>query len=176
MYRPKLEYVDDINWIDYSFRDVMILVDSLKHPLVTILIGSYHRGENTVDGVSYEQSATLVEDIGKEGGKWPSSVSFLTKNLPQSRDLLYQALKGFFYDLSAKQDDGYQQILARFDAAHHKMAAERTVTFRHFFSAATPMRPTYRLLQRLFCPDCYPPIFEKHPGSPDRLVVHLHVP
>ena len=84
---------------------------------------------STIDAVSQGEAESLletlsVEDIVKEGGEKAIFTTLDEKYLPQPRDLLHQALKNFFYDLSVKQGEGYQQFLARFDAATRKMAEQ----------------------------------------------------
>lgn len=72
------------------------------------------------------EAETLLETIDidvltKEGGDKAIFAMLDEKYLPQPRDLLQSALKGFFYDLTVKGGESYAQFYARFDAALRKL-------------------------------------------------------
>ena len=62
-----------------------------------------------------------IEILTKEGGDKSIFAMLDEKYLPQPRDLLQSALKGFFYDLTVKGGESYAQFYARFDAALRKL-------------------------------------------------------
>ena len=68
-----------------------------------------------------------VDTLVKEGGDEEIFKVLDEKYLPQPRDLMQQALKGFFYELSIKPGETFQQFIARFDAALRKLK-EQNVT------------------------------------------------
>lgn len=66
-----------------------------------------------------------VSEIIKETGQKRIFTILDEKYLPQPRDLLQTALKGFFYDLSIKPGESFQQFLARYDAAVRRLREQK---------------------------------------------------
>ena len=66
-----------------------------------------------------------VSEIIKENGEKKIFTILDEKYLPQPRDLLQTALKGFFYDLSIKPGESFQQFLARYDAAIRRLREQK---------------------------------------------------
>ena len=66
-----------------------------------------------------------VSEIIKENGEKKIFTILDEKYLPQPRDLLQTALKGFFYDLSIKPGESFQQFLARYDAAVRRLREQK---------------------------------------------------
>lgn len=68
--------------------------------------------------------AIPVEDLTKAGGDKKIWALLDDKYGPQPRDLMQQALKGYFYDLQVKQSETYVQFLARYEAANRKLVEQ----------------------------------------------------
>lgn len=66
-----------------------------------------------------------VSEIIKENGEKRIFTILDEKYLPQPRDLLQTALKGFFYDLSIKPGESFQQFLARYVAAVRRLREQK---------------------------------------------------
>ena len=92
-------------------------------------ISAEKHGARLMEYVKGEAEALLeqieVEDIVKEGGDKKIWAILDDKYLPQPRDLLQQALKGFFYELSIKPGESYQQFFARYEAATRKLKEQK---------------------------------------------------
>ena len=66
-----------------------------------------------------------VDTLIKEGGDEEIFKVLDEKYLPQPRDLMQQALKGFFYELQIRPGETFQQFIARFDAAQRKLKEQK---------------------------------------------------
>ena len=66
-----------------------------------------------------------VTEIVKENGEKAIFSMLDEKYLPQPRDLLQTALKGYFYELSIKPGESFQTFLARYDAALRRLKEQK---------------------------------------------------
>lgn len=82
-------------------------------------------GPRLMEFIKGEAEALLesipVEELTKSGGDKKIWQAPDDKYGPQPRDLMQQALKGYFYELQVKQSESYTQFLARYDAASRKL-------------------------------------------------------
>ena len=82
-------------------------------------------GPRLMEFIKGEAEALLesipVEELTKSGGDKKIWQALDDKYGPQPRDLMQQALKGYFYELQVKQSESYTQFLARYDAASRKL-------------------------------------------------------
>ena len=94
-------------------------------------VSANKHGARLMEFIKGEAEALLetveVEDIIKEGGEKTILAILDEKYLPQPRDLLQEALRGFFYDLVIKPGETYQQFLTRFDTALRKLKTQEVV-------------------------------------------------
>ena len=92
-------------------------------------IGKEKHGARLMEHIRGEAENLLetvdVDEIIQENGDKKIFQILDDKYLPQPRDLLHAALKGYFYDLSIKPGESYQQFLARYDAALRKMTEQK---------------------------------------------------
>ena len=126
--RPKLEAFDGSDPGAYKAwrRRARLMLAGLPS---TVNASKY--GARLMEFVKGEAEALLetveVEDIIKEGGEKTILAILDEKYLPQPRDLLQEALRGFFYDLVIKPGETYQQFLTRFDTALRKLKTQEVV-------------------------------------------------
>ncbi len=76
----------------------------------------------SVDGVCEGRGRSFdVEDLIKADGDKLIFNALDEKYLPQPRDLIQQALKGYFYELSVRPGQTYQQFIAWHESAVRKL-------------------------------------------------------
>lgn len=88
-------------------------------------IGKDKFGAKLMEHIRGEAEALLetvdVDIIIKAGGDAKIIEMLDEKYMPQPRDLLQAALKGYFYDLSIKPGESFLQFVARYDVALRKL-------------------------------------------------------
>ena len=88
-------------------------------------VGKERYGARLMEFVKGEAEALLetidVEDLIKAEGDKLIFNALDEKYLPQPRDLIQQALKGYFYELSVRPGETFQQFIARHESAVRKL-------------------------------------------------------
>ena len=124
--KAKLEMFDGSNASQYrrSKRRAQLMLASLPST-----ISEKKHGPKLMSFISGEAEALSEHlDIAKicsEGGDKLIWGVLDEKYGPQQIDLLQEALRGFFYDLTVKQGESFRQFQARFTAARRKLEEEK---------------------------------------------------
>ena len=120
--RSKLDVFDGTDHGQYRTwkRRAQLMLAGLPSTVASAKHGA--RLMEFVKGEAEQLLDTLdVEDLIKEGGAKLIFETLDAKYMPQPRDLLQAALRGFFYELSIKSGESYPQFFARFDAQVRKL-------------------------------------------------------
>lgn len=120
--RSKLDVFDGTDHGQYRTwkRRAQLMLAGLPSTVASAKHGA--RLKEFVKGEAEQLLDTLdVEDLIKEGGAKLIFETLDAKYMPQPRDLLQAALRGFFYELSIKSGESYPQFFARFDAQVRKL-------------------------------------------------------
>lgn len=124
--RPKLEIFDGSDPSNYRAwkRRAKLMIAGLPST-----VSSSKFGARLMEFVKGEAEALLetvdVEEIIKDGGDKAVFAILDEKYLPQPRDLLQNALKGYFYDLNIKSGETYPQFITRYDTAVRKLREQQ---------------------------------------------------
>ena len=120
--RSKLEIFDGSDPSSYRAwkRRAKLMIAGLP-----TTVGPAKYGARLMEFVKGEAEALLetvdVEEIIKEDGEKAVFGILDDKYLPQPRDLLQNALKGFFYELNIRNGETYPQFITRYDTAVRKL-------------------------------------------------------